>query len=177
MVNYPLHFHVYHTTVACNRCKSFLFNNSYGPIKNRFPSTFVFNNLPALNVENVFFSSRVQALPSALCANLYFHLDTQFCIFQKQGGLNLPGRKEGLRRRLHLAGWSIVECLNKTQILGRAHSVLKTVQPRPSLAPRGPRARGFLRVEAIRGQESRSQRGRLTQRHGAPPFQHPHCIP
>jgi hypothetical protein len=61
------------------------------------------------------------------------------------------GRKKGVRCFPHLAEWGIMHGLKKFDEIRRTHSVPEMVQPRPGFAKRGPGARGFLGIKAIRG--------------------------
>jgi hypothetical protein len=70
-----------------------------------FSPAFVFNNIPALNVQKrVLFSFPLRARPQTLFTHSEFRLDTHLHGLDKQGMKHMFGREEGLRCQPHLAG-------------------------------------------------------------------------
>ena len=78
---------------------------------------------------------------------------------------NPPRLKHGAGREADLAGRRMEEELEKGDVFRRIPSVFEVVQSGPRFAPRGSRTCGLLGISAVGGNESRSQGGRLAERH------------
>ena len=128
--------------------------------------TFVFINIPASNAKRIFLL-RMPALSPTLPAELDFRLDTQLRSLHKHGVLDWFGREECVRQECHLSGAGRRPGKGGAKIdeFQGTRPVPQTVQPRPRFAPGSSRPGGFLRVLSIGSQQSRSESGRLAQRH------------
>ena len=110
-------------------------------------------------------SPRRRTLAPAFFPGFDFNLEHQIGKLPIHGVDDRHGSQKGLGMRGHAPIRRVKKRLEKLDIFRRTRSVPHSVETRPSLATGGSWTGGSLRVLPIGSQESRSEDGRLAQRH------------